>query len=175
MDKELRSETRAQKRFKVEYLVETGFGSQSLIRTNTTDISTTGMRLGASRRLPDSQKKIECRIFFDDRIIILEAEIIWRRDTVMGVRFLNLTQELRLTIAISLGKRVPHHVAPAEAPPQPKPLYSRAAVPKAPAPAARLTQNKPLLPERPDLSEKWLSRTQRGGDPHDKWIDRRPF
>jgi hypothetical protein len=175
LDKELRNETRAQKRFKVEYLVETGFGSKGLIRTNTTNISTTGMRLGASRRLPDSQKRIECRIFFDDRIVILEAEIIWRQDTLMGVRFLDSSAELKLAIAISLGKRMTHHFAPVDVPTLPKTLSSRAVVHKAPAPAPRPAQNKPLSPEFPDLSEKWLSRIKRGEDPHEKWINRRSF
>lgn len=152
---EKRNELRIKKRIPVEYVAKGGFGSGVIVRTNTTDISVTGMRLGLSRRLPVSQTTIECRLHFDNATLRVEAEIVWREGTLMGVRFLNPDESLRLAIVVSKGTRITGRLRP---PRNPSPL--------APKPESR---------EFDDLAEKWSSRTRRFEDPHEKWINRRGF
>lgn len=152
---EKRNELRIKKRIPVEYIAKSGFGSGVIVRTNTTDISVTGMRLGLSRRLPVSQTTIECRLHFDQVTIRVEAEVVWREGTLMGVRFLNPDESLRLAIVVSKGTRVTGRLRP--------PLHPSAPAPK---PESRLFD---------DLSDKWSSRAHRFEDPHEKWINRRGF
>lgn len=191
MDEDRRNSPRLRQYFEVEYLIRNMFGADALVTAATLDISATGMRLGMTRRLPKSQRFVECRITIGGHSLKVLVEIMWRSDTAMGVRFVNPPPVLKFELA-EMQKRQRTATRPEsrtiEKPKTEQPKQSKSPSHHQPPPLqlSRILQDiePPAPPKKPtppvpydptDLQKKWVNKATPQGDLSKKWLNRRQF